>query len=143
MAQDEDQEFSKYVQENLATGEIGEKGTSIPADSLAQIMQEIIKLDPELSNFVGTEIRTGYMDEQTYMIYTRLLMIAYHMLLRGKQFGFPMKTTPKDILFAAKVMASASTSKNAKLLETLVSSKREISVGLPKQQKKGILGGKS
>lgn len=134
----DDNPFETYIRENLATESISEKGTSIPMDSLAQIMQEIIKLDPELQNFVGNEIRTGNMDEDTYKKYCWILWSAYHLLIRGKQYSIPMKYTPKDILMIAKVMASASTSIKAKLLETLVSQKRDVNVSMPKE-KKGFL----
>jgi hypothetical protein len=135
----EDDSFNKYLQDNLTTEAVAEGGTAIPVDSLAQIMQEIIKLDPELKNFVGSEIRTGYMDEESLRRYTFLVWSAYHLLLRGKQFNIPMKTTPKDILFYAKVMASSSTSRNAKLLETLVSQKKESTVRLESQKNRGFL----
>jgi hypothetical protein len=138
----DDSEFQNYVRDNLAVSEAEDRGTAIPADTLAQIMQEIIKLDPELKNFVGSEIRTGFFNDEDYEIYTKLVTIAYHILLRGKQYGIPMGTTAKDILFHAKVRASASTSKGGKLLDTIVSSKKEIQLNMPSQKKKGLFSRK-
>jgi hypothetical protein len=138
MAQDDD--FNQYVRDNLAVSETqDQQGTAIPADSLAQIMQDIIRIEPELKYFFGAEIRTGYMDDETYIMYTRLLMYAHHILIRGKMFGVKMTHTVKDILFAAKVIASASTSKGGKLLDTLIMSKREVTMNLPRTQKKSFL----
>lgn len=130
--------FEDYVKNNLAE-EVANEGTAIPADSIAQIIQEIIKIDPELKNYFGPEIRTGFMDEETYFKYTRLLMYAYHILIRGFMFKIPVRNTVKDILFGAKVLASASTSKGGKLLETLVMSKREVNVNMGRPQKRSVL----
>lgn len=138
MAEQQEDRFENYVKENIAE-EAADTGTAIPADSLAQIIQEIIKIDPSLKSFFGSEIRTGFMDEEIYFKYTRLLMYAYHILIRGSMFKVPMRNTVKDILFAAKVMASASTSKGGKLLDTLVMSKKEVKLDMGKPPRRSIL----
>ena len=135
----EDDSFNKYVQDNLASGAIEESGTSVPVESIAQIVQEMIKINPELKNFFGSEIRTGYMDEDTYYVYTALLGNAFHILIRGKQFGFNTSHVVKDILFRAKVIASASTSKSGKLIDAVFQPKKDISVSMPPSQKRGWL----
>ena len=130
--------FNSYLKETLAADNATDRGTTIPADSLAQIIQAIIELDPELRHLVGNEIRTGYMDADTYVVYTRLLMNGYHILQRGAMYGVKVRHTVRDILFAAKVIASASTSRDGKLLDTLISSKRDVNLNMPSPQKPGL-----
>jgi hypothetical protein len=135
----DDDTFNQYVKDNLTAGAIDDTGTAMPAESIAQIVQEMIRINPELKNFFGPEIRTGYMDENTYKIYTGLLGNGYHILIRGEQFHFPTSHVVKDILFRAKVIASASTSKEGKFINVIFQPRKDISVSTSGQSKKGLL----